>query len=126
MLRGAGEAISQAVRTVEELGVELGVLRDSRDTIVEYTHPSASKEAALRYLLERLQVSPASVKVFGDGYNDAAMMRIAGRSIAMSNSPAEVKAVANEVTLSNDEEGVGYALRKHFSARDHWFSLSGE
>lgn len=48
-----------------------------------------------------------------DYYNDLDMIEYTGLGIAMGNAPDEIKAQANEITLSNDDDGVYYALEKH-------------
>jgi len=40
------------------------------------------------------------------------MLEYAGRGVAMDNSPAEVKAAADEVTVSNNEDGVAVILER--------------
>jgi Cof subfamily protein (haloacid dehalogenase superfamily) len=50
---------------------------------------------------------------FGDGGNDISMIKYAGTGIAMANAGEEVKRVADYVTTSVDDDGVGRALR-HF------------
>lgn len=47
----------------------------------------------------------------GDSFVDEGMIRYAGLGVAMGNSPAPVKEVADRVTVSNDEEGIYIALR---------------
>ena len=51
---------------------------------------------------------------FGDGGNDISMLRHAGIGIAMGNANDTVKASANYVTDSVDEDGIWNAL-KHFN-----------
>jgi hydroxymethylpyrimidine pyrophosphatase-like HAD family hydrolase len=41
------------------------------------------------------------------------MIQYAGLGIAMGNSPDEVKNCADRMTLSNDEDGVAYAINKY-------------
>ena len=50
---------------------------------------------------------------FGDGGNDIAILRQAGIGVAMGNANDDVKAVANYVTSSVDDDGIANAL-KHF------------
>ena len=50
---------------------------------------------------------------FGDGGNDSGMLRHAGIGVAMGNANEEVKAAADYVTTSVDEDGIYKAL-KHF------------
>lgn len=52
---------------------------------------------------------------FGDGENDIEMLQAAGIGIAMGNAMAEVKAAADEVTGSNNDEGIADALQKYFA-----------
>ncbi|MFL6562432.1 MAG: HAD hydrolase family protein, partial [Bacillus sp. (in: firmicutes)] len=47
---------------------------------------------------------------FGDEDNDLEMLEYAGYGIAMGNAIDKVKTIANEVTLSNEEDGVGQYL----------------
>ena len=51
---------------------------------------------------------------FGDGGNDIPMLRHAGIGIAMGNANDEVKAAADYVTTSVDEDGIAQAI-KHLS-----------
>ena len=44
--------------------------------------------------------------MFGDNLNDIPMMKVADRSVAVSNAFDEVKEHANEITESNDEDAV--------------------
>ena len=53
------------------------------------------------------------VLAFGDGLNDVTMIRAAGVGIAMENAEAEVKAVADWVTKSCDEDGVAVGIMKY-------------
>ena len=50
---------------------------------------------------------------FGDGENDIPMIKAAGLGVAMGNALDTVKAVADTVTLTNDENGVAAAIRKY-------------
>lgn len=50
---------------------------------------------------------------FGDGGNDIAMLKAVGTGIAMGNSSDEVKAAADYVTTSVDDDGIYNGLR-HF------------
>ena len=49
---------------------------------------------------------------FGDGYNDKSMMETVGFSIAMANAVDEIKAIADYVTTSNDDDGIAVAVEK--------------
>ena len=67
---------------------------------------------ALKFLEKHLGVSTKKMVFIGDNYNDIDAMRIAGLSVAMGNSPDEVKKVADMIVPSCDEEGVSYLVRE--------------
>ena len=69
---------------------------------------------SLRRVCERLGIAPAEVMAFGDAQNDMSMLDFAGYGVAMGNACAELKAMADEVTLSNNEDGIAVSLAKHF------------
>lgn len=81
---------------------------------LEICPSGVSKAAGLASVTERLGVEPADVLAFGDMPNDVPMMIWAGHGVAMANAHAEVLAVADEVTLSNDEDGVADYLARLF------------
>ena len=56
---------------------------------------------------------PSRTIAFGDGGNDTSMLRQAGIGIAMGNAIDELKAQADYVTTSVDDDGILHAL-KHF------------
>ena len=71
------------------------------------------KAQSLRRLLAKINLTPADMIAFGDGYNDLSMLKLAGMGVAMANAAPEVRADADYITLSNEEDGVAAAL-EHF------------
>lgn len=69
-----------------------------------------SKGDALKNLADYYKMNPEDIVVFGDNYNDIEMFNFAGNSIAMGNAVDDVKACANFVTKSNNENGISYAI----------------
>ena len=63
-------------------------------------------------LLAKVNLTPADMIAFGDGYNDLSMLRLAGMGVAMANAAPEVRADADYVTLSNEEDGVAVAIER--------------
>ena len=51
---------------------------------------------------------------FGDAQNDMSMLDFAGRGVAMGNACPELKEMADEITLSNNEDGIAASLTRHF------------
>ncbi|KRF23387.1 HAD family hydrolase [Phycicoccus sp. Soil803] len=70
-----------------------------------------SKGSALELLRRRLEVEPQYTLAVGDQRNDVEMLHWAARGVAMGNAPDSVKEVADEVTLTVDEDGLVPVLR---------------
>ncbi|KIS04163.1 sugar-phosphatase [Paucilactobacillus wasatchensis] len=84
----------------------------SEPYFLEFMNRNASKGNALNELSKQLQLTPAEVMAVGDQGNDLTMIEYAGLGVAMGNAIPEIKASANEITLSNTENGVAAAIRK--------------
>lgn len=78
----------------------------------EFTAQGIDKAKALDTVLSKLGYKKEELIAFGDGQNDASMVKYAGLGIAMDNAVQELKDVADYVTLSNEEDGIAYALNK--------------
>ena len=74
---------------------------------------STSKADALEYLLQSFGLNKDNLMVCGDSRNDIAMIEHAGLGIAMENADDCVKDAADITTLSNEEDGVAYAIEKY-------------
>ncbi len=86
-------------------GKELGFCTSHPD-FIEITPPNVDKGAALELLLHHLSLSKEELICCGDGSNDITMLQYAGLGVAMANAHADVQAIADFVTASNDDEGV--------------------
>ncbi|MBQ9156904.1 MAG: HAD family phosphatase [Eubacterium sp.] len=71
------------------------------------------KGYSLQMLVESLGFTSNQVICCGDSGNDIPMIRYAGLGVAMGNALPEVKAAADYVTLTNDEEGVLHVIEKY-------------
>lgn len=76
------------------------------------------KSTGLQKLMDHLGIEASEMMACGDAHNDLPMMEMAGLSVAMENAYDNVKAVADFITKSNNEDGVAYAVKK--------FVLDGE
>lgn len=74
---------------------------------------SAGKDNGLRAMADYLGVDISDTIAFGDGGNDISLLKAAGIGIAMGNAGDNVKAVADYITTSVDDDGIANALR-HF------------
>ncbi|TCP93298.1 hypothetical protein EDC44_1219 [Cricetibacter osteomyelitidis] len=87
----------------------------SKPTYLEIMNKQATKAKAIQFMERHLNVTADEVIAFGDNYNDLDMLQYAGLSVAMANSPDDVKAVAKEVTASNNEDGIALVLNRIFA-----------
>ena len=72
----------------------------------EISDVAANKGNALHTLCAHLGIAPAQTVAFGDGGNDDELLEAAGTGVAMANGLDSLKAIADAVTLSNNEDGV--------------------
>lgn len=73
----------------------------------------ACKSIALKELMEMTGVKREHLTVFGDHINDIGMFKLAGTAVAVANAEEPVKALANEIIGSNDNDSVvRYLLKK--------------
>jgi Cof subfamily protein (haloacid dehalogenase superfamily) len=86
----------------------------SSSALVEISAAGVTKAAGLAWLCAREGIAAEDVLAFGDMPNDVPMLTWAGHSVAMANAHPAVRAVADEVTLSNEEDGVAKYLRAAF------------
>ncbi len=75
--------------------------------------PGVSKGEALRFLIEYSGIKKDEVLAIGDGLNDLPLFEAAGTKIAMENAFAELKALADDITLSVENGGVAAAIEKY-------------
>lgn len=69
-----------------------------------------NKGQGIRDICRALGIDPWEVIAFGDAENDIPMLRAAGVGVAMGNAAENVKAAADTVTLSNNDDGIAAAL----------------
>ena len=79
----------------------------------DITAGDADKGKGLHAMAEYLGLNISETMSFGDGGNDISIIREAGIGVAMGNAGDNVKAIADYVTTSVDEDGVKNAL-EHF------------
>lgn len=70
-----------------------------------FAHIEATKRNALEHICGKLSIEPKEILAFGDDYNDLEMLELC-TGVAMGNAIPEVKAAAEFVTDTNDNDGV--------------------
>lgn len=77
----------------------------------------ANKGTGITRLCQQLGLGLDEVVAFGDGDNDEEMLQTAGIGVAMGNARDRVKGFANQITLSNEEDGVAAWLEQAILAQ---------
>ncbi|HEY5095454.1 MAG TPA: HAD family hydrolase [Candidatus Eremiobacteraceae bacterium] len=114
MVRYFGDhRFEQARLDLAHLGVEQ--VDDWLDKTFELTlmRAGVSKHFALERFAAQRGIDRADVLAIGDGALDAGMLRWAGHGVAMANAAPETLAAADEITLTNDEDGVAVVLERY-------------
>ncbi len=97
---------------------DLAVSSSSQNNI-EITNVKAQKGVAVKVIAEELGIELVDCMAIGDNLNDVSMLKVVGTSVAMENAPTVVSALADYITVSNEEDGVALAiesaLREDFS-----------
>ena len=78
----------------------------SNGNLVQIMDKSATKWNGIKAMLNTCNCSSNETAYFGDDHDDIEAIKMCGIGIAVSNGIEEVKAVADYVTQSNDEDGV--------------------
>lgn len=99
---------------MDRYGDNINVFITDSASWIQVMSNEASKESALIDLFSLRGISPDDVIVFGDDMPDIGMLGYFGYSVAMGNAPESIKGIAKYITLSNDEDGIVYALREYF------------
>ena len=92
-------------------GDTVNVMR-SEAFFIEVTAKGIDKARTLERVIGPIGVSQYNTICCGDGFNDISMVRYAGVGVAMGNAKEEVKAVADYVTASNEEDGIAEVVDK--------------
>ncbi len=108
---GADELLAAARAAVQE---RAELTHSSSDGLLEISAIGVSKASGLATVCGQLGVPAAEVVAFGDMPNDLPMLSWAGTGVAVANAHPEVLAAADEVTGSNDDDGVADYLSRWF------------
>ncbi len=104
---GADDFYELVSRTLGDIAT---TTHSSTSALVEISAAGVTKAAGLAWHCERYGIDKSQVVAFGDMPNDIPLLAWAGHSVAMGNAHPAVKEVADEVGLTNDEDGVARYL----------------
>lgn len=81
---------------------------------IEIMPKGVDKASSIAQMLPMLGIGQKDVVACGDGFNDISMIRFAGVGVAMGNAQDALKAVADVVTDTNDNDGLIPIIEKYF------------
>lgn len=110
-----GDSSEELAARLAACAVPAAIVTYSSDCgLVEVCRAGVNKAVAVAKLAAKWDIDPAEVICFGDMINDLEMLTWAGRGVAMANAHQRVLAIADEVTASNDQDGVAQTLERWF------------
>ena len=95
----------------EKLGHVLHITK-SKPNFLEFMHKQGTKGEALKFIANYINCELSETIAIGDAWNDREMIQVAGLGVAMGNAVEPLKELADYITLSNDRDGVAYAINK--------------
>jgi Cof subfamily protein (haloacid dehalogenase superfamily) len=102
-----------ALPIAENFTVALTEYSERNLSMLDVLRSGVTKASGLAEWARRRGIPRDEVMAIGDNFNDREMLAYSGLPIVMGNSVPELKSAGWEVTLSNDECGVAFAIQKH-------------
>lgn len=81
----------------------------------EFTAKNIDKAFALDTVLHQFNIHASEIIAFGDGHNDLSLIRYAGKGVAMGNAVDALKAAADVITASHNEEGIALIVEEYLN-----------
>lgn len=85
--------------------------------VLEIIKKGINKAVGVDYVRGYLDIDPKNTIAFGDEDNDTEMLEYVQHGVAMSNAIEDIKSVADYVTGSNNDNGVGKFLADYFNLK---------
>lgn len=116
LIRKAGaRSADMAAELLKHVGLQGDITYSTNNGLIEVVPLGISKATGVAELAAPLGLSATDIVTFGDMPNDIPMLSWAGRGVAMGNAHPEAVAAADEVTVTNAENGVAHVLERWWS-----------
>jgi Cof subfamily protein (haloacid dehalogenase superfamily) len=113
LIRKAGARSSDmAAELTKHVGIEGDVTYSTNNGLVEIVPLGIRKATGVEEVAKPLGIADHEVVAFGDMPNDVPMLLWAGHGVAMGNAHPDARAAADEVTASNNDDGVARVLER--------------
>jgi len=124
------EVLYQKLKIIPKVNVTKTISgADPPQESIHVTSYQATKQAALQKLAGLLKIKTSKIIGIGDSYNDYSFIKICGLKVAMGNATSDIKAIADYIAPSYQEDGVAEVLEKLIlknMRKNHFNSLIGE
>lgn len=112
VVRHPGLAPAALVAEIRALGLDGFAVTHSGAPFAEVLAEGVNKAWGVARLCDRLGIERSEVLAFGDAPNDAELLAWAGHGVAMANAHPEAREAADELTVSNQQDGVAVVLER--------------
>lgn len=113
---GDADTVTDWVNYLEEKYPDLYIVK-STPYFCEISHKDARKSCAVEYLCKEWGINKDEVLTIGDQNNDIELLKSGGIKVAMGNATDELKACANYITDTVDNDGFVKAIEKFVLCR---------
>ncbi|MFB7332614.1 HAD family hydrolase [Streptomyces adustus] len=114
LLRHPALSDDELAATARSVVGSLATVTMSGPGTVELQPCGITKATGLALAAEHLGLRAEHALAFGDMPNDIPMFDWAAHGVAMANAHPELKSVADEITLSNEDDGIAVVLERLF------------
>lgn len=113
LIRKAGASSAEmAAELAKHIGIEGDITYSTNNGLIEIVPTGISKATGIEELARPQGIGAAEVVAFGDMPNDVPMLGWAGLGVAMGNAHPDAVEAADEVTVTNAEDGVARVLER--------------
>lgn len=111
----SNDLVNKYYDMLSDNNLEILVMQDSftDQKWLEIFSKGVSKYNAIRLIMNLENIDNSDVIAFGDGLNDVDMINMSGVGVAMENALDDVKNVSDYITISHNDDGVIYFLKRY-------------
>lgn len=85
---------------------------DQGKTDIVVNHAEATKQHGVFEVAKILEIRTSEIIGIGDGYNDFPLLMACGLKIAMKNAPQDIKAIADYIAPSVEDDGLAHVIEE--------------
>jgi HAD superfamily hydrolase (TIGR01484 family) len=106
------EALRKDLHVLTEVSVHRMVAKKDSLASIEVTHALGTKQYGIEKIAQLMGIDTHEIIGVGDGYNDFPLLMACGLKVAMGNAVPELKAIADFIAPTVDEDGVATVIEK--------------